>query len=100
VTGRRALVAAFVLATLLSLAFAGHALWVVTYLSESRRPVEAWRTPGYVARASDVPSEALAEALGVAQGSAKGKTLEEIAKVRGVPVASLVAAVQALVPPQ
>lgn len=97
-TGPRWLIAAFGLAVGLFLAFSLHALWVVTHLADAPGPVEGWMTPGYVQRSYDVAPEALAGALGVAPGTARGQTLEEIAKARGLSVEALLAAVQAVVP--
>lgn len=98
-TGRPpALVVAFVLAVAAFLGFALHAVWVVAHLEAMPGPVQGWMTPGYVVRAYHVPPEAMSRALALEPGSARGKTLEDIAVARGVPVDRLLAAVQALVP--
>jgi hypothetical protein len=97
VTGRRALVAAFVLAVAAALAFAGHAVWVASRVAGEPPLVEDWMTPGLVAKTYGLPAEALARALGVVPGSAKGQTLAEIADRQGVPVAEVLARVQAAV---
>jgi hypothetical protein len=94
----RWLIAAFGLAMGLFMAFSLHALWVVTHLSKTHGPVEGWMTPGYVQRSYDVAPEALADALGVDPGTARGQTLNELAKARGLPGDVLLAAVQAVVP--
>jgi hypothetical protein len=95
----RWLVAGFALALLLTLFFAGHALWTVTHLRDSHAPVEDWMTPGYVVRVYDIPPETLAETLGVEPKEARGRTLEDLAEERGIPAQALVGAVQALVAP-
>ena len=93
----RWLIAAFGLALVLFLAFTLHALWVVTHLDTSPGPVQGWMTPGYVVRAYDIPPEVMAQTLGLDPGSARGKTLEEIAALQGVPLEALLASVQAMV---
>jgi len=95
----RWLIAAFVLALVLALAFAGHALWVVSHLDGGQNPVQGWMTPGYVIHAYSVPPEVLAQVLGIDPGTARGRTLDDIAADRGIPVDVLIAAVQAVVPP-
>jgi hypothetical protein len=94
----RWLVAAFALALVLALAFAGHALWVVSHLNGRQDPVRGWMTPGYVSHAYGVPPDVLAPALGIAPGTGRGRTLDDIAAERGIPVSALIAAVQAVVP--
>jgi hypothetical protein len=93
----RWLIAAFGLALILFIAFALHALWVVTHLGPSPGPVQAWMTPGYIMRTYDIPPEVMAQTLGLDPGSARGKTLEEIAATQGVPLDALLASVQAMV---
>ena len=92
------LIAAFGLALILFIAFALHALWVVTHLDPSPGPVQAWMTPGYIMRTYDIPPEVMTQTLGLEPGSARGKTLEEIAATQGVPLDALLASVQAMVP--
>ena len=55
-------------------------------------------TPGFVVRAYGIPPEVMARTLGLDPGSARGKTLEEIAGTQGVPLEALLASVQAMVP--
>ena len=93
----RWLIAAFGLALILFIAFALHALWVVTHLGPSPGPVQAWMTPGYIMRTYDIPPEVMAQTLGLEPGSARGKTLEEVAATQGVPLDALLASVQAMV---
>ena len=94
----RWLIGAFGLALALFLAFTLHALWVVTHLDTSPGPVQAWMTPGYIVRSYGITPEVMAQTLGLDPGSARGKTLEEIAKAQGVPLDGLLKAVQAMVP--
>jgi hypothetical protein len=94
----RWLIAAFGLALVLFLAFSLHALWVVTHLETSPGPVQAWMTPGYIVRSYGIAPEVMARTLGLEPGSARGKTLEQIAATQGVPLDALLASVQAMVP--
>ena len=94
----RRLIAAFGLALVLFIAFALHALWVVTHLDPSPGPVQAWMTPGYIMRTYGIPPEVMTQTLGLEPGSARGKTLEEIATERVIPLEVLLASVQAVVP--
>jgi hypothetical protein len=59
--------------------------------------VEDWMTPGLVMRTYGIAPEVLAGVLGIEPGSAKGKTLAEIAEAEGVPAEALVARVQAAI---
>jgi hypothetical protein len=54
-------------------------------------------TPGYIMRTYDIPPEVMAQTLGLEPGSARGKTLEEVAATQGVPLDALLASVQAVV---
>ncbi len=96
-SGRRALVAAFILALALAGAFAGHAVWVATQVAGEPPLVEDWMTPGLVMRTYGIAPEALADALRIAPGSAKGETLAEIAKAQGVSVDEILGRVQAAI---
>jgi hypothetical protein len=97
VSGRGRLMLGFALALGLALAFAGHAVWVALRVAEEPALVEDWMTPGLVMRTYGLSPEVLAGALGVDPGSAKGKTLAEIAEAQGVPVEAVVARVQTAV---
>ena len=94
----RWLIAAFGLALVLFAAFTLHALWVVTHLETSPGPVQGWMTPGYIVRSYGIAPEVMAQTLGLDPGSARGKTLEEIAAAQGIPLDRLLEAVQAVVP--
>ena len=54
-------------------------------------------TPGYIVRSYGIAPEVMAQTLGLDPGSARGKTLEEIAATQGVPLDRLLEAVQAVV---
>ena len=55
-------------------------------------------TPGYVGHSWALPREAVGAALGLAPDSpAKRRTLEDLAAERGVPVADLIAALEAAI---
>lgn len=60
-------------------------------------PVAGWMTPRFVAHAYAIPPEALAKALGIAPGTGP-RTLADIAAGAGVPLADLLARVDALRP--
>ncbi|MDP2086993.1 MAG: hypothetical protein Q8K20_17505 [Gemmobacter sp.] len=63
------------------------------------RPVEGWMTPRYLVRVYDLPPDQVSDLLGIAPGSAPRVPLEDIARQRGVPLADLIAAIEALRPP-
>jgi hypothetical protein len=96
-SGRRALVIAFILALALAVSFAGHAVWVATRVAGEPPLVEDWMTPGLVMRTYGITPEALADAMRIAPGSAKGETLAEIAKAQGISVDELLGRVQAAI---
>ncbi len=91
------MVIAFILALALAVAFAGHAVWVATRVAGEPPLVEDWMTPGLVTRTYGITPEALADALTIAPGSAKGETLAEIAKSQGVSVDEILGRVQAAI---
>ncbi len=60
--------------------------------------IEGWMTPRYVAMSWDVPPEVIAGTLDLARnGSGRRVTLEELARRRGVPVATLAAELEAAI---
>jgi hypothetical protein len=96
------LVAAFGLALLATLGFAlrlALMLWLWDGPAHAVHPVEDWMTPRYLVRVYGLDPAGLAAALQVAPGLAPRQTLSQIAAARGVPVADLIAAVEALRPP-
>lgn len=63
--------------------------------------VEGWMTPGYVAHSWHVPHEVMVDALAIAPSPdgppSKRKTIEDLAKQRGIPVAQLIAQIDAAI---
>ena len=55
----------------------------------------AWMTPGFIAHSWHVDGRDLAFAIGITEKPEGRPTLEEIAEMRGVPVAQVIAEVQA-----
>jgi len=89
------LAAAFGLAALVTLAFVVK-LGIVMVRQDAGRPVEGWMTPRYLVRVYDLPSESLAQTLGLAMGEAPRETLDQIARRRGIALPDLIAAIEAL----
>jgi hypothetical protein len=87
----------FVLAVVLALGFAGRAAKLALDWNRGPAPVEDWMTPRYLVHSYDIDPEVLAQVLGKQPGESPLDTLAEIARARGVPVAEVTAAVQALV---
>jgi hypothetical protein len=94
------LTAAFLLACAATLFFAGstayQAVYWATHQDEAARP---WMTVGYVARSWDLDGREIDELAGLPLPEVKGhpQTLREIANDRGVPVAEVIAEVEAAV---
>jgi hypothetical protein len=96
--GTRWLVVPFVLALVLAAGLGVRAVVHGLRLSGGPPPtIEGWMTPGYIVQSFDLEPEAMAAALGLEPGSARGKTLEDIATARDVPLADLIAAVEAVI---
>ncbi|MCR8726413.1 hypothetical protein [Frigidibacter sp. ROC022] len=57
-------------------------------------PIEGWMTPRLVAHGWHLPPEVLGAALGIEPGSAKGRTLEQIARDQGRTVEELAASIE------
>ncbi|MFQ5624265.1 MAG: hypothetical protein ACE5FS_12830 [Paracoccaceae bacterium] len=89
----RLLLVAFVIASL-AVVFLAVRLTVFTiYWSRYRNaPLQGWMPIGYVAKSYDVPREALAAALGVANGSRRRMSLADIAGEFSFLLAALVVA--------
>lgn len=87
----------FVLAVVLALGFAGRAAKLALDWNRGPTPVEDWMTPRYIVHSYGIDPEVLAQVLEKQPGESPRDTLAEIARARGVPVADLMAAVQALV---
>lgn len=97
---RPRLTAAFVLACVATLFFAGRfAYHTVYWASHQDEPVRPWMTVGYVARSWDLDGRAIDALAGLPLPEVKGRpqTLQEIARDRGVPVAQVIAEVEAAV---
>lgn len=60
-------------------------------------PLAGWMTPKFILHAYDLPSDRLGDALGLEPGTRPRQTLNQIARAQGVPVATLIARVAALV---
>ena len=94
------LTSAFLLACGVTLFFAGRLVVYTVYWSTHREmPVEPWMTVGYVARSWGVDPRELDDAAGLPGPEERGRPqpLAEIARDRGVPVAEVIADVQAAI---
>jgi hypothetical protein len=91
------LTAVFVLAVVLAFGFAARTVRLALDWDEAPPPVEGWMTPRYIVHSYDIDPEVLARVLDKQPGESPHDTLAEIAKARGMAVADLAAAVQALV---
>ena len=97
---RPRLTAAFLLACAVTLFFAGRFVaYSVYWATHQDMPVEPWMTVGYAARSWGLDPRALDAALGLPPPEVKGhaQPLTEIARDRGIPVADLVAEVEAAI---
>lgn len=94
------LTSAFLLACAVTLFFAGRLVFFTAYWATHREvPVEPWMTVGYVARSWGLDPRLLDAAAGLPEPQVKGhpQSLAEIARDRGVPVAEVIAGVEAAV---
>lgn len=91
------LLAAFVMALVLTAGFAGRALfWMRPAMHHAvDEPIEGWMTPRLAARARGLSPEEMAAALAIEPGTGRGRTLDEIARDRGEPLSALVARIEA-----
>lgn len=92
------LTSAFLLACAVTLFFAGRLVFFTAYWASHREmPVEPWMTVGYVARSWGLDPRVLDAAAGLPLPEVKGRPqpLAEIARDRGVPVAEVIAGVEA-----
>ncbi|MBL4917424.1 hypothetical protein [Szabonella alba] len=83
----------------LTLLFLLRAIFFATIWMESdpqRHAVEAWMTPRYIVRTYGLPPDRVDAALGLPTGQSPRKPLADIAERQGLPVAHLIAAVEAL----
>lgn len=92
------LTSAFLLACAVTLFFAGRfTVYTAYWATHQEVPVEPWMTVGYVARSWGIDPRTLDEAAGLPEPEVKGRPqpLVEIARDRGVPVAEVIADVEA-----
>jgi hypothetical protein len=91
--------AAFFLAVLVALGFAGRFVVKVVYWSSpahQNQSVEGWMTPRYIARSWQVPLEDLAERAALPHPASSGpRTLAELARAEGEPLATILERVNA-----
>jgi len=91
---------ALAIAAGLTVLFLVRAVFYATIWYESdpaSHPVEAWMTPRYIVRSYELSPAEVAETLGILQGESPRKSLADIAELQGVPVETLIRAVEALV---
>jgi hypothetical protein len=94
------LTAAFLLACALTLFFAVRLTWHTVYWANHQdEAIRPWMTVGYVARSWDLDPRAIDALAGLPLPEVKGRPqpLSEIALDRGVPVAEVIALVEAAV---
>ena len=92
------LLLAFVLASTLALFFAGRLIVSAVYWSNHRlEVVQPWMTVGYVGRSWRLDPREIDAVAGLPAPDGHPQTLEDIARQRGVPVADVVAQVEAAV---
>ncbi|HHZ09409.1 MAG TPA: hypothetical protein GX405_11595 [Rhizobiales bacterium] len=86
---------AFALALAAAVALAARAAFRFVYWRNHRdEEVAGWMPLGYVARSHGVPVGALRRALGLPEGVADRRPIEEIARARGMATAAFVAEVE------
>lgn len=94
------LTSAFLLACAVTLFFAGRFTFYTVYWATHRElPVEPWMTVGYIARSWGFDPRALDAAAGLPPPEVRGhpQPLLEIARARGVPVAEVIAEIEAAI---
>jgi len=92
------LLLAFLLASTLSLFFAGRLIVSAAYWAGHRQEaVQPWMTVGYVGRSWGVDPRQIDAVAGLPAPDGHPLTLEDIARQRGVPVAEVVAQVEAAI---
>lgn len=97
---RPVLTSAFLLACAATLFFAGQfTVYTVYWANHRDMPVQAWMTVGYVARSWGLDGREIDALAGLPLPEVKGRPqpLREIAADRGVPVAEVIAQVEAAV---
>jgi hypothetical protein len=100
-TRRPVLTAAFVLAVAVTVFFAVRLVLFTLFWADPthrEQPIEGWMSPGYVAHSWDLPREKVAGSLDLEpRTDGRRLTLDEIAEERGVPVADLIATLEAMI---
>ena len=92
------LLLAFLLASTLAMFFAGRLIVSAVYWADHRQEaVQAWMTVGYIGRSWGLNPREIDAAAGLPAPAGHPLTLDEIARQRGVPVADVVAQVEAAV---
>lgn len=97
---RPVLTSAFLLACAVTIFFAGFTVYRAFYWANHREePVSAWMTVGYVGRSWGLDPRELDAVAGLPLPEVRGHplTLAEIARDRGVPVAEIIADVEAAI---
>jgi hypothetical protein len=89
---------AFSLASLAAAGFAVHFVYNLIYWqAHENEQVRPWMTVGYVGRSWDLKPHLIDEMAGLPQPKDRPLTINEIAKLRGVPVSEVIAQVEAAV---
>lgn len=91
---------AFLLACAVTLFFAGSFIWHAVYwANHHEEPIRPWMTVGYISRSWDLNGRDIDELAGLPLPEVKGhpQPLSEIARDRGVPVAEIIAKVEAAI---
>lgn len=94
---RRASVA-FVLVAALTFGLGARSAWYAVVWSETEDldpQIEYWMTPRYVAHSWELPLDVVQTALGDPIPTGRRRTLDDIAAERGIPVADLIARIEA-----
>lgn len=83
---------------LVALVHLAQALWRLNEHRAEARPLAGWMTPRYILHHTDIPPNALAVALGLRLDDTASLTLDEIARRTGLPLATVIARLEALRP--
>lgn len=97
---RPVLTAAFLLACAMTLFFGGRfTVYTIYWANHREATVEPWMTVGYIARSWGLEPRTLEAAAGLPVPEMRGRPLplDEIARGRGVPVAEVIAEVEAAI---
>jgi hypothetical protein len=100
---RRALIAGFVIAALLTAFFLLRLVFFTFIWMESppgAHPIEGWMTPRYISRTYRIPPPDLQAVLALGPNEHPRQSLKKIARARGLSITTLIAEIEALVPTQ